>query len=108
LESIVRPRYVLVGRKRSSDERGEFDPLDAGVRETLEAEANARGIGFATHLREMAIDPTPKTGCTQRCFALAPCVTSALVKRMRATPSRITDQQLHSIWVQMAAAIGSV
>jgi mRNA interferase MazF len=54
----------------------------------------------------LAIDPTPENGCTKRCFALAPFVTSASISRMRATPSRITDQQLRRIRLQIAEAIG--
>ena len=55
----------------------------------------------------VAIDPTPENGCTKRCFALAPLVTSASISRMRATPSRITDQQLRRIRLQIAEAIGA-
>jgi mRNA interferase MazF len=54
----------------------------------------------------VAIDPTPENGCTKRCFALSPVVTSASINRMRATPSRITDQQLQRIRLQIAEAIG--
>jgi mRNA interferase MazF len=56
----------------------------------------------------VAIDPTPENGCTKRCFALAPLVTAASVRRMRATPSRITDQQLRGIRRRIAEAIGAV
>lgn len=56
----------------------------------------------------LAIDPTPENGCTKRCFALAPLVTSASAKRMRATPSRVTGQQLRRIRLQIAEAIGIV
>ncbi len=54
----------------------------------------------------LAIDPTPENGCTKRCFALAPFVTSASVNRMRETPSRITEEQLRRVRLQIAEAIG--
>lgn len=56
----------------------------------------------------VTIDPTPENGCTKRCFALAPLVTAASVKRMRTTASRITDQQLRRIRRQIAEAIGAI
>jgi mRNA interferase MazF len=52
------------------------------------------------------IDPTPENGCTKRCFALAPFVACTSVARVRATPSRITGDQLARIRRQVAEAIG--
>jgi mRNA-degrading endonuclease toxin of MazEF toxin-antitoxin module len=63
--------------------------------------------GLAIPGLSVTIDPTPQNGCTKRCFALAPFVTSASVMRVRATASRITDDQLHRIRHFVAEAIGA-
>jgi mRNA interferase MazF len=55
----------------------------------------------------VAIDPTLENGCTKRCFAVAPFVTSASLTRVHATPSRITDRQLRQIRLQVTEAVGS-
>ena len=62
--------------------------------------------GLAIPELSVAIDPTPENGCSKRCFALAPFVTAASRHRLRATPSRITPQQLHHIRARIAEAIG--
>jgi len=62
--------------------------------------------GLATLGLAEAIDPTPENGCTKRCYALAPLVTSTSAARVRATPSRITADQLARIRRQIAEAIG--
>jgi mRNA interferase MazF len=54
----------------------------------------------------VAIDPTPENGCTRRCFALAPSVTSVSVTRVRATESHIHCDQLSEIRKRIAEAIG--
>jgi mRNA interferase MazF len=63
--------------------------------------------GLAVASLSVAIDPTPENGCTKRCYALAPFVTSASAHRMRGTSSHITDQQLRRIRRQIAEAIGA-
>jgi mRNA interferase MazF len=52
------------------------------------------------------IEPSPENGCTKRCYALAPFVASTSAQRLRATPSRITADQLARIRRQVAEAIG--
>jgi mRNA interferase MazF len=56
----------------------------------------------------VTIDPGPENGCEQRCFALAPSVTSVSVSRVRATASRIRPDQLIAIRRRIAEAIGIV
>ena len=55
----------------------------------------------------VTIDPTPENGCEQRCFALAPFVTSVSTRRVRVTASRIGHEQLAAIRGRIAAAIGA-
>jgi len=54
----------------------------------------------------VAIDPAPENGCQQRCFALAPSVTSVSVGRVRATGSHVRPDQLADIRRRIAEAIG--
>ena len=54
----------------------------------------------------VAIDPTPRNGCTKRCYALSHCVATASAKRVRPTASRIADAELLAIRRQIALAIG--
>ena len=54
----------------------------------------------------VTIEPGPENGCEQRCFALAPSVTSVSVSRIRVTASRIRPDQLHAIRRRIAEAIG--
>ena len=54
----------------------------------------------------VAIDPAPDNGCEQRCFALAPSVTSVSVRRENATKSRVRPDQLDQIRRRIAEAIG--
>ena len=56
----------------------------------------------------LAIDPSPENGFTKRCFALAPLVTAASGKRMRRIRSRVTDQQLRRVRLQIAKAAGAI
>jgi mRNA-degrading endonuclease toxin of MazEF toxin-antitoxin module len=55
----------------------------------------------------VTIDPAPENGCSQRCFALAPYVTSVSTRRVRATPSRVGPEQLAAIRGRIATAIGA-
>jgi mRNA-degrading endonuclease toxin of MazEF toxin-antitoxin module len=55
----------------------------------------------------VTIDPAPENGCEQRCFALAPFVTSVSTRRVRATASRIERDQLVAIRRCIVAAIGA-
>ncbi len=54
----------------------------------------------------VTIDPAPENGCTQRCFALAPFVTSVSTRRVHATGQRVEREQLAAIRGRIAAAIG--
>jgi mRNA interferase MazF len=54
----------------------------------------------------VTIDPSPENGCTKVCYALAFLVTATSVARVRATPSRITDEQLAEIRRKIVIAIG--
>jgi len=54
----------------------------------------------------VTIDPTPENGCEQRCFALAPFVTSVSNRRVRVTASCIGRGQLADIRRRIADAIG--
>jgi mRNA interferase MazF len=56
----------------------------------------------------VTIDPTPENGCQQRCFALAPSVTSVSVKRVNGTGSRVQPGQLTAIRGRIADAIGLI
>jgi mRNA interferase MazF len=52
------------------------------------------------------IDPAPENGCAQRCFALAPFVTSVSTRRVRMTASRIGREQLDAIRRRIAIVVG--
>ena len=54
----------------------------------------------------VTIDPAPDNGCKQRCFALAPSVTSVSVGRVRPTASCIRADQLEELRRRIAEAIG--
>lgn len=53
------------------------------------------------------IDPTPENGAPQTCWALAHHVTSVSLKRVTATPSRVTAEQLAGVRRRIALAIGA-
>ncbi len=53
-----------------------------------------------------AITPTAENGCTKPCWAVAHLVSTTSKKRLRATVSRITPDQLAAIRRQVAFAIG--
>jgi mRNA interferase MazF len=54
----------------------------------------------------VTIDPTPENGCQQRCFALAPSVTTVSVRRVSGTGSRVLLGQVAAIRRRIADAIG--
>src|ERR1700722_11677218 len=54
----------------------------------------------------VTIDPTPENGCEQRCFALAPFVTSASTRQVRVTASSLGRKHLPEIRRRIAPAIG--
>jgi mRNA interferase MazF len=54
----------------------------------------------------LAIDPTPENGCAARCYALSCSVTTASIRRVRPTDSRVLPDQLSVIRHQIAMAIG--
>lgn len=54
----------------------------------------------------VAILPTDENGCSKPCWAVSHLVTAASKLRLRATPSRITPEQLGAIRRQIAVAIG--
>ena len=53
-----------------------------------------------------AIDPTPENGCESRCYALAPSVTAVSARRVAATESRVSAEDLADIRRRIAEAIG--
>jgi mRNA interferase MazF len=54
----------------------------------------------------VTIDPTPENGCRQRCFALAPSVTSVSIKRVSSTGSCVRQDQVAAIRRRIGDAIG--
>lgn len=50
--------------------------------------------------------PTPENGCAKPCYALAHHVTTASKRRVTATFSRITDEQLAEIRRLIGVAVG--
>ncbi len=54
----------------------------------------------------VAIAPTPENGCTKSCWAVSHLVTATSKRRLSATGSRVTRQQLASIRRQIALSIG--
>jgi mRNA interferase MazF len=54
----------------------------------------------------LAIDPSPENGCTKRCYAIAHSVITTSKRRVTATDSRISREQLEIIRRQIALAIG--
>jgi mRNA-degrading endonuclease toxin of MazEF toxin-antitoxin module len=54
----------------------------------------------------VAIAPTAENGCGKDCWAVSHLVTTTAKARLRATPSRITADQLARIRRQIALAIG--
>ena len=53
----------------------------------------------------VAIMPTPENGCGKPCWAVSHLVTTTSKARLRATPSRITQDQLAAIRRQIALII---
>jgi mRNA interferase MazF len=62
---------------------------------------------FAIEELSVVIEPTAENGCPKRCYALAHCVTTSSKQRVRATPSRVSPEQLRSIRRQIALVIGA-
>ncbi|MGH7051768.1 MAG: type II toxin-antitoxin system PemK/MazF family toxin [Acetobacteraceae bacterium] len=54
----------------------------------------------------VAIAPTPENGCAKPCWAVSNLVTATSKRRLSATGSRITDEQLISIRRQIALSVG--
>jgi mRNA interferase MazF len=54
----------------------------------------------------VAIAPTAENGCSKDCWAVSHLVATTAKARLRATPSRITADQLARIRRQIALAIG--
>ena len=54
----------------------------------------------------VAIAPTVENGCSKPCWAVSHLVATTSKQRLRATPSRITGEQLGAIRRQIALAIG--
>jgi mRNA interferase MazF len=54
----------------------------------------------------VSISPTAENGCPKRCWAMSHLVTTTSKQRIRATPSRITPDQLTMIRQQIAFAVG--
>ncbi len=54
----------------------------------------------------VAIRPTPQNGCSNLCWAVSHLVATTSKRRLQATPSHITREQLVAIRRQIACAIG--
>jgi mRNA-degrading endonuclease toxin of MazEF toxin-antitoxin module len=54
----------------------------------------------------VAIAPTAENGCGKPCWAVSHLVATTSKARLRATPSRITPEQLAAIRRQIALAVG--
>jgi mRNA-degrading endonuclease toxin of MazEF toxin-antitoxin module len=54
----------------------------------------------------LVIDPSAENGCTKRCYAIAHSVITTSKRRVTATGSRISAEQLRVIRQQIAFAIG--
>lgn len=54
----------------------------------------------------VAIAPTPDNGCSKLCWAVSHLVATTSKARLRATPSRITTDQLALIRRQIAFSVG--
>jgi mRNA interferase MazF len=54
----------------------------------------------------VTIEPSPENGCTKVCYALAFLVTATSMVRVRATATRIGDEQLAEIRRKIVVAIG--
>jgi mRNA-degrading endonuclease toxin of MazEF toxin-antitoxin module len=61
---------------------------------------------FAIPDLSVAIEPTAENGCTTPCWAVSHLVATTSKRRLHATPSRITPQQLAAIRRQIALCIG--
>lgn len=55
----------------------------------------------------LPIDPTPANGCANRCWALSHCVATTSARRLRATASMLTGEQVAIIRRQIVLAIGA-
>jgi mRNA-degrading endonuclease toxin of MazEF toxin-antitoxin module len=55
----------------------------------------------------LPIDPAPENGCTKRCYAIAHSVITTSKRRVTATGSRISREQLEVIRRQITVAIGA-
>ncbi|MHB8245332.1 MAG: type II toxin-antitoxin system PemK/MazF family toxin [Acidimicrobiales bacterium] len=65
-----------------------------------------RDEGLAHRSLAERIEPTPENGVETTCWALAHHVTSVSLRRVKPTPSRITDDQLSSIRKRVTVAVG--
>jgi len=61
---------------------------------------------FAIPDLAVSIAPTAENGCAKPCWAVSQLVAATSKARVRATPSRITQEQLATIRRQIALAIG--
>jgi mRNA interferase MazF len=61
---------------------------------------------LATTDLSVGIDPTPRNGCTKRCYALSHCVATSSAKRVRHTASKIAEAEQLAIRRQIPLAIG--
>jgi mRNA interferase MazF len=53
------------------------------------------------------IEPTPENGCRKRSYAISWAVQCVATVRLRATPSRVTSDDLTSIIAQIGSALAS-
>ncbi|UFN49145.1 type II toxin-antitoxin system PemK/MazF family toxin [Roseomonas sp. OT10] len=62
--------------------------------------------GLAIPDLSVRLEPTAENGCSKPSFAVSHFVTTTSVRRVQATPSRITPEQLATIRAQIALALG--
>jgi mRNA interferase MazF len=79
-----------------------FDPAHPNV---ILVPSRKRRLAIAD--LSVAIDPTPQTGCTKRCYALSHCVATTSAARVRETWSGIAKYELLAIRRQIALASAS-
>ena len=63
-------------------------------------------VGLAAPDLHVPLEPTRENGCTKKCYALSALLTATSMRRIKSTPAKITDSQLHQIRRQIAYALG--
>jgi mRNA interferase MazF len=93
--SELRPAFVV-------EDEGLFDPAYPSL--ILVPLTEDARLAIADLL--LVIEPSPGNGCAERCRVLSPCVATTSAKRLRATRSTITPDQLRTVRRQIGLAMG--